>query len=199
MSDLNSLAIEAEACRRCPLGIGRTQAVFGNGNAGARLMFVGEAPGFYEDRQGEPFVGASGQLLSRLLQTKLGLERKDVYIANVLKCRPPSNRDPLPAEVESCRPFLERQIELIDPRVIVPLGNFAAKLLLDTQTGITRLHGKRFEVEGRLVIPTFHPAAALRGGSASKLIVEDFEEIGRALTVVPAKSEPVQLDLFSLN
>lgn len=178
---LQELAAQAEACRACPLGAVRTQAVFGVGSPDADVMFVGEAPGFHEDRQGEPFVGAAGQLLTSLIEKKLGLTRRDVYIANVLKCRPPGNRDPLPEEVAACRPFLERQLGIVRPRVVVALGNFAAKLLLDTQTGITRLRGKRYPYAGGVLIPTFHPAAALRGGGAAAGLAEDFEEIRRLL------------------
>lgn len=198
-SELARMGAEAEACRACALGGVRTQAVFGVGDPQADLVFVGEAPGFHEDKQGEPFVGAAGQLLTRLIETKLGLRRSDVYICNVLKCRPPGNRDPLPAEVEACRPFLERQLDVIRPRVVVALGNFAAKLLLDTQTGITRLRGKRFPFHGALLIPTFHPAAALRGGSAAGGIAEDFDEIRRALDERPEPSDDPpgeQLGLF---
>lgn len=196
--ELRRLAAEAEACRACPLGGVRTQAVFGVGNPRAEVMFVGEAPGFHEDKQGEPFVGAAGQLLTKLIETKLGLKRADVYICNTLKCRPPGNRDPLPAEVEACRPFLEQQLELIKPRVVVALGNYAAKLLLETQTGISRLRGNRFPFRGAMLIPTFHPAAALRGGAAAEGIGEDFEEIRRALDERPAPPEPEeqQLGLF---
>jgi DNA polymerase len=184
-AELAELAGRAEACRACPLGAQRTQAVFGVGSPTADLMFVGEAPGFHEDRQGEPFVGASGQLLTRLLRSKLGLERSDVYIANTLKCRPPDNRDPLPAEIEACRPFLREQFRLIQPRVVVTLGNFASKLLLKTQTGITRLRGQRYPFGRAVLIPTFHPAAALRGGNAMRGLEEDFDRIAEALREIP--------------
>jgi DNA polymerase len=197
-SELARLARDAEACRACPLGGVRTQAVFGVGNPTADLMFVGEAPGYHEDQKGEPFVGAAGQLLTRLIESKLGLKRSDVYIANVLKCRPPGNRDPQPAEVESCRPFLEQQLDLIRPRVVVGLGNFAAKLLTGTQTGISRLREKRFTQRYGALLCTYHPAAALRGGAAADGIARDFEKIREVLDEQP---EPVQdpaeqLDLF---
>ena len=198
-AELEELARRAEACRACPLGGVRTQAVFGVGSPVAELMFVGEAPGFHEDKQGEPFVGAAGQLLTRLLDTKLGLRRSDVYIANVLKCRPPGNRDPLPAEVEACRPFLHRQLELIRPRVVVTLGNFATKLLLGTETGITRLRGTRYPFGGAVLVPTFHPAAALRGGNAMRGIAEDFDVVRKALEdrpPPPPPPDPEQLGLF---
>ena len=180
-AELQRLAKEAEACRACPLGGIRTQAVFGVGNPQADLMFVGEAPGFHEDQKGEPFVGAAGQLLTKLIEQKLGLKRSDVYIANVLKCRPPGNRDPQPDEVEACKPFLRDQMELIRPRLVVALGNFAAKLLTKSSSGITRLRGKRYPFKYGALMCTFHPAAALRGGAAAEGIAQDFEEIRRVL------------------
>jgi DNA polymerase len=198
-AELDRLAKEAEACRGCPLGEVRTRAVFGVGSPTADLMFVGEAPGFHEDQKGEPFVGAAGQLLTKLIETKLGLKRSDVYIANCLKCRPPGNRDPRPDEVEACSPFLSKQIELIDPRLIVALGNFAAHLLTGTQTGISRLRGKRFTYEGRTLLCTYHPAAALRGGGAAEGIATDFEQIKAVLDEAPAtqaEDPGTQLDLF---
>jgi uracil-DNA glycosylase family 4 len=197
-AELERLAIQAEACRACPLGDVRTRAVFGVGSPTADLMFVGEAPGFHEDAKGEPFVGAAGQLLTKLIESKLGMKRSDVYIANVLKCRPPGNRDPRPDEVESCSPFLARQLELVNPRLIVALGNFAAHLLTGTQTGISRLRGKRFTYEGRTLLCTYHPAAALRGGAAAEGIAADFEQIKAVLDEAPAPAEDpaTQLDLF---
>lgn len=197
-AELSRLAKEAEACRACPLGGIRTQAVFGVGNPQTDLMFVGEAPGYHEDQKGEPFVGAAGQLLTRLIETKLGMKRSDVMIVNVLKCRPPGNRDPLPAEVEACRPFLEQQLELVRPRVVVALGNFAAKLLTGSTMGISRLRTQRFTQPYGMLACTYHPAAALRGGAAAEGIASDFEEIKRLLDEQP---EPVadqseQLDLF---
>jgi DNA polymerase len=198
-AELQRLAHDAEACRNCALGDVRTRAVFGVGSPTADLMFVGEAPGYHEDQKGEPFVGAAGQLLTRLIETKLGLKRADVYIANCLKCRPPGNRDPRPDEVEACSPFLSKQVELVDPRVIVALGNFAAHLLTGTQTGISRLRGRRFTYEGRALLCTYHPAAALRGGAAAQGIAEDFELIKAALHEVPeaAVDAGTQLDLFA--
>ncbi len=163
---LDELAIEASTCTRCALAEGRTQVVFGMGDPDADLMFVGEGPGANEDKQGLPFVGRSGQLLDRLLHEEMGLHRDQCYIANVVKCRPPGNRDPLPDEIDACRPYLERQIDLIEPSVLVTLGNFAAKLLLDTTTGITKLRGQSFRYRNLVLVPTFHPAAALRGGGA---------------------------------
>ena len=160
---LQELGAEASTCTRCRLAKGRTQVVFGVGHPDADLMFIGEGPGYYEDKQGEPFVGAAGQLLTKLLG-EIGLRRQDVYICNVVKCRPPGNRDPLPDEIESCRPFLMGQLETIRPRAIVTLGNFATRVILDRQVSISRVRGQRFTVEGRTVIPTFHPAAVLHGG-----------------------------------
>jgi DNA polymerase len=149
---------------RCPLAGGRTNVVFGVGDPSADLMFVGEGPGRDEDLAGEPFVGRSGQLLDRLMAEEMGLERRQCYIANVVKCRPPGNRDPRPEEVSACRPYLETQIDLIAPRVVVTLGNFAVRVLLETTTGITRLRGRAYPFRTGVLVPTFHPAAALRGG-----------------------------------
>ena len=160
---LQELAREASTCTRCRLAGGRTQVVFGVGNPQAGVMFIGEGPGYHEDKQGEPFVGAAGQLLTRLLG-EIGLRREDVYICNVVKCRPPGNRDPLPDEIEACRPFLAGQIENIEPRVVITLGNFATRVILDKQVSISRVRGQRFTIDGRTVVPTFHPAAVLHGG-----------------------------------
>ena len=161
---LDDLAVEASTCTRCPLAGGRTQVVFGMGDPHADLLFVGEGPGAEEDRQGLPFVGRSGQLLDRLMLEELGITRDRVYIANVVKCRPPDNRDPQPIEIESCRPYLERQIELIAPKVVVTLGKFAGQLLLDSRVGITKLRGREYPFGEAVLIPTLHPAYALRGG-----------------------------------
>lgn len=208
MEELRELEAVAVVCTICRLAETRTQVVFGVGDPHADLMFVGEAPGMNEDLQGEPFVGAAGQLLNRLL-VEIGLSREDVYIANVIKCRPPGNRDPLADEIDSCKGYLRSQISLIDPNVVVTLGNFATKLLLRTETGITRLRGHTYDWwQGRKLVPTFHPAAALR--SQQKLIPEmqkDFEVIREALALprsrpAPAPAErqvvePAQMDLFS--
>jgi DNA polymerase len=166
VSTLDDLAAEARGCTRCPLAAGRTTVVFGEGDPAAGLMVVGEAPGRDEDLQGRPFVGRSGQLLGRLLAEEAGLTRSQVYIANVVKCRPPGNRDPRPDEIESCRPFLEGQVRAIGPRVVLTLGNFSTRLLLDTKEGITGLRGRTYPggPAGSVLVPTFHPAAALRGG-----------------------------------
>ncbi len=166
-SSLQALATTASACTRCALSAARTSVVFGVGDQAADLMFVGEGPGAEEDRQGLPFVGKSGQLLDRLLWEEMGLRRDRCYIANVVKCRPPGNRDPLPDEIAACRPYLDEQIELVDPRVIVTLGRFSSQLLLDTSTGITKLRATVYPLGGRVLVPTYHPAAVLRGGGRS--------------------------------
>jgi DNA polymerase len=158
---LSALRAEIGDCRRCKLCEGRTNLVFGVGNPNADLMFVGEGPGADEDAKGEPFVGRAGQKLNEMIRA-IGLDRKDVYIANIVKCRPPGNRDPEPDEVATCSPFLFRQIELIQPKVLVALGSPAAKTLLNTKSGITALRGKWGEFRGIPVMPTFHPAYLLR-------------------------------------
>ena len=164
-------------CRRCKLcTMGRSQVVFGVGNAKARLMFVGEAPGEEEDKRGEPFVGRAGQLLTKIIEA-IGLTREQVYIANVIKCRPPSNRNPEGDEVAACEPYLFRQIDVIQPRVIVPLGKFAAQSLLKTMDPITRLRGRQFDYRGAALIPTFHPAYLLRNPSAKREVWEDMKKV----------------------
>ena len=182
-SSWDELEHDALGCRKCALAAGRTQVVFGVGDRNADLVFVGEGPGAEEDRQGVPFVGRSGALLTRLIEG-IGLDRDDVYIANVVKCRPPGNRDPLPGEIVSCRPYLEAQLELLEPTVIVTLGNFATKLLLDTKEGITKLRGREFPARGRtaILLPTLHPAAVLRGGGPALAQARaDFIVVKRAL------------------
>jgi uracil-DNA glycosylase family 4 len=165
------------ACTRCKLcTLGRTQVVYGKGNAKARLMFVGEAPGQEEDERGEPFVGKSGQLLTKIIES-IGLSREQVYIANVIKCRPPANRNPEPDEVAACEPFLFRQVDVIQPKVIVPLGKFAAQCLLKTMDPITKLRGRRFDYRGSVLIPTFHPAYLLRNPSAKREVWEDMKQV----------------------
>lgn len=164
MPGLADLEMIASSCTKCPLAVGRTTVVFGEGDPHAALMVVGEGPGREEDMQGRPFVGRSGQLLDRLLGEEMGLARSDVYIANVVKCRPPGNRDPEPGEIESCRPYLEQQVDLIDPTIVLTLGNFATKVLLATKEGITKLRGHAYPYRAGMLVPTFHPAAALRGG-----------------------------------
>ena len=165
MLALDTLAEEAAGCTRCALATGRTQVVFGDGNPDADLVFVGEGPGAEEDKQGLPFVGRSGKLLDRLVQEELGLTRSDCYILNTVKCRPPGNRDPKPEEIEACRPYLEAQLASIRPKVVVSLGRFASQALLGTSEGITKLRGRSYPFAGGVLIPTFHPAAALRGGA----------------------------------
>lgn len=197
-AELARLAEEAEACRRCPLGEVRTQAVFGVGDPEADVMFVGEAPGFHEDKRGEPFVGAAGQLLTKLIEQELRVSRPEVYIANVLRCRPPGNRDPQAVEVEACQPFLKQEVDLVRPRVLVGLGNFASRMLSGRSQGITKLRGQRFRARHGVLVCTFHPAAALRGGQAANLIVEDFQEIRWILDAEPEPTEvpTEQLGLF---
>lgn len=160
---IDALATIAHDCTECSLAEGRTNVVFGAGSPDADVLIVGEGPGQKEDELGLPFVGRSGELLDKLLG-EIDLAREDVYIANVVKCRPPRNRDPRPDEIDACKGYLRRQIELIDPKVVLTLGNFSMKLLLSTSTGITRMRGRAYEWWGRFLIPTFHPAAALRGG-----------------------------------
>ncbi len=209
--ELQAYAERVAGCTRCRLAQGRTQVVFGSGNGHADLMFVGEAPGFHEDKQGLPFVGQAGKLLGKLLEG-IGMARADVYVANVLKCRPPGNRDPQPDEIEACEPHLFRQIELIRPTVVATLGNFATKLLSGRPLGITRVHGQEQETTlgGRKVLlyPLYHPAAALYTPAMLKVLESDFarlpELLGRALVppepefaLVPEPAPPAQqLGLF---
>jgi DNA polymerase len=204
---LAELGAVAAACTRCRLSEGRTTVVFGDGAADADLVFVGEGPGHHEDLQGLPFVGRSGKLLEELLG-EIGLERGDVYIGNVVKCRPPGNRDPRPDEIDACKGYLRSQLELIQPRVVVTLGNFASKLLLRTESGITRLRGRAYEWWGRHLVPTFHPAAALRGGpGVLEQMRSDFAVIAGLLAAptadddpalqAPVVGEPDQLNLFA--
>ena len=214
-AELAAFAEAVSGCTRCALAHGRTQVVFGSGSPTADLMFVGEAPGFHEDKQGVPFVGGAGQLLGKLLGG-IGLTREDVYVANVLKCRPPGNRDPQPDEIEACESHLFRQIELIRPKVVATLGNFATKLLSGKPAGITRVHGREQEVtlggSRVLIYPLFHPAAALYTPRMLEVLETDFSRLpdllGRRIpppappTLVPRfeplvpAAEPVQLGLF---
>jgi DNA polymerase len=189
---LQTYADAVAGCTRCRLAQGRTQVVFGSGNPDADLMFVGEAPGFHEDKQGLPFVGQAGKLLEKLL-AQIGLTRADVYIANVLKCRPPGNRDPQPDEIEACEVHLFHQIELIQPMIVATLGNFATKLLSGRPLGITRVHGQEQQTTlgGRRVLlyPLYHPAAALYTPAMLKVLESDFarlpELLGRTIAPVP--------------
>ncbi len=209
--DLVALYKQVAACERCPLSATRTRVVFGAGNADADLMFVGEAPGQQEDLQGLPFVGRAGKLLGDLLDG-VGLSREEVFITNVLKSRPPGNRDPAPDEIEACRPYLDRQIELIEPTVICTLGNFATKLLTRSSRGITGVRGRPqvHEIGGRTlrVYPLYHPAAALRTTRVLEELRADFEglpgllaepppvPLGAVGPVAPAPEPRPQLDLF---
>lgn len=165
-TELEMVANEARTCTRCGLAAGRTQVVFGRGDPDADVLFIGEGPGQQEDVQGLPFVGRSGQLLDKLVWEEMGLGRDEVRVVNVVMCRPPGNRDPLPEEIEACSPYLARQLELTNPRVIVTLGNFASRHILGTKEGITKLRGRAHpHPSGAAVVPTYHPAAVLRGGA----------------------------------
>jgi uracil-DNA glycosylase family 4 len=217
-AELVALYKEVQVCEKCPLHETRTKSVFGAGDADAEVMFVGEAPGAEEDRQGLPFVGRAGQLLNQLLEG-IGLSRDDVFIANVLKSRPPGNRDPQPLEIEACRPYLFEQVRLIEPRVVCTLGNFATKLLSGNPTGITRVRGtpQVHELGGRTVflLPLFHPAAALRTPAVKETLRTDLEllpqllsgpppvtaeeleeEIGEEPAAAPPENPADQLDMF---
>ena len=198
MRTLDEAALDASTCTRCRLAQGRTQVVYGVGDPNADLMFIGEAPGFHEDKQGEPFVGAAGQLLNQLL-SEIEISREAVYINNVILCRPPGNRDPLPDELEACQPWLDERVAIIDPAVVVTLGNWATRYILGRQVSISRVRGQRFPWSGRTVIPTFHPAAVLHGGgqasSQMTALRADFDEIRAALTERPQPAEQ-QLGLF---
>lgn len=174
---LDEIRAQVEACHACSLSEGRTNIVFGEGDPHARVMIVGEAPGKNEDLQGRPFVGAAGKFLDELLGVA-GIRREDVFIANVLKCRPPSNRNPRPDEIEACAPFLREQTKAIDPIVIVTLGNFATQFILRTQTGITHLRGTIQQAGRFTVMPVFHPAAAIYDCSKRDVLLSDFEQIG---------------------
>jgi DNA polymerase len=200
-------------CEKCALAQTRTQVVFGSGSPTADLMFVGEAPGFHEDKQGVPFVGAAGKLLGKLLEG-IGMTRDDVYVSNVLKCRPPGNRDPLPEEIQACEGHLFRQIELIQPTLVATLGNFATKLLSGKPTGITQVHGREQQVvlggNAVTLYPIFHPAAALYTPRMMQVLEEDFRRIPELLgreavpppppapvsAPEPAAEHPIQLGLF---
>jgi DNA polymerase len=198
---------QASVCERCPLSETRNRVVFGSGNADADLMFIGEAPGAEEDRQGLPFVGRAGGFLSELLDA-IGMKREDVFINNVLMCRPPGNRDPQPEEIESCRPWLEQRIQLIQPTVICTLGNFATKLLTGKPTGITKVRGTPQEhmIGGRhlFLLPLLHPAAGLRTPRVAEQLREDFQRIPDLLAqplpepepLVQREPEPDQMGLF---
>ncbi|MXX00942.1 MAG: uracil-DNA glycosylase [Acidimicrobiia bacterium] len=201
MQELAALGARASVCTDCRLSESRTNVVFGVGRSDADVMMVGEAPGRNEDLEGEPFVGAAGRLLNRLLD-ELGMGRHEVYIANVLKCRPPHNRDPRPDEIESCKGYLRGQLDVVDPKVVMTLGNFATQLLLRTNTGISRMRGRSYKWwKDKVLIPTFHPAAALRGGErVTDQIREDLALMRSVLDSMNAGegilAEPEQMGLF---
>jgi uracil-DNA glycosylase family 4 len=200
MSELTELYQEIAVCQRCELAKGRTHTVPGEGPENAEIMFIGEAPGFHEDRQGRPFVGAAGKFLEELLAS-IGLKREDVYICNVIKCRPPGNRDPLSDEIATCRPFLDKQIELVQPKLIVTLGRYSmARYFPNTQ--ITRIHGQPKRIGGRIYYPMFHPAAALHQPKWRSVVEEDMLKIPQILKEAEqlGEAEPAeqaeQLSLF---
>ncbi|HSG78079.1 MAG TPA: uracil-DNA glycosylase [Acidimicrobiia bacterium] len=200
-AELEELATIASTCTQCGLAETRTRVVFGVGTVDAEVMFVGEAPGRNEDLQGVPFVGAAGKLLDRLLAEQ-GIDRSEVYIANVLKCRPPGNRDPRPEEIDACADYLRTQLRLVDPKVVVTLGNFSTKLLLKRNVGITRLRGQVYPWWSRHLVPTFHPAAALRGGDkVTDQMRADFALVRGVLddaaSVAEHDDDTEQLGLFS--
>jgi len=180
-------------CPKCaPLVATRTQVVFGDGNPQAEIMFVGEAPGFYEDRQGKPFVGAAGKLLDRLL-AEIGIQRRDVYIANIIKCRPPDNRNPRTEEIENCKPYLLTQIDMIRPKVVCTLGNFSTQALLGKKVGISKVRGQAFSMGSYMLIPMLHPAAALHRETLLEAVKEDFRNLRKILDqgVSAAASDPL--------
>ncbi len=179
-ADLGKICTDMSGCQLCGLGKTRHNLVFGAGNAQAKVVFVGEAPGADEDEQGMPFVGRAGQLLTKIIEA-MGLSRKDVYICNILKCRPPQNRNPLPEEITACEPFLKQQLKSISPRIICALGTFAAKTLLKTEVPISVLRGRFHSYEGIKLMPTYHPAYLLRNPSAKKIVWEDVQLIMKEL------------------
>ena len=199
--NLAELKESLRECQACRLASGRTQVVFGTGNPHASIMFVGEAPGFYEDKQGIPFVGAAGKLLTELLES-VGLSRNEIYIANVIKCRPPNNRNPQPDEVETCKPFLLQQIQLIKPKLVCSLGNFAMQTLLERKIGITKVRGQIFRLTDFILFPLLHPAAALHQANLMAPLREDFQKLKQVLDELSIDNEqasrpkPVQMDLF---
>jgi uracil-DNA glycosylase family 4 len=200
VSKLEALAAEVARCTRCLLHRGRTKAVPGEGPEDAEIMFIGEAPGFHEDQQGRPFVGAAGQFLEELLEL-VGLKREQVFIANVIKCRPPGNRDPLPEEIEACKPFLDRQIELIQPKLVVTLGRFSMARAFP-KARISHVHGQPRKVGGVIYYPMYHPAAALHQPSLRRTVEEDMRRIPELLQQAaqiaesPLPPEAEQLRLF---
>lgn len=196
MTPLQNFHEEIKDCRRCRLCESRTHVVFGEGNPAAEIMFVGEAPGENEDLQNRPFVGAAGKLLTELLGS-IGLKREDVYIANVIKCRPPENRNPQTDEIETCLPYLWRQIEMIRPRVVCTLGNFAAQALLEKKVSITKIRGQYFQVKNFLVYPILHPAAVLHQGNLRPALAEDFQNLKKFLAKgIQPLAQPEQMGFF---
>ena len=190
-STLQDLQSSLHNCQRCKLAkLGRSQVVFGVGNPHALIMFVGEAPGFHEDLKGEPFVGAAGKLLNDLLASA-GLSRSEIYIANVIKCRPPNNRDPEPDEVETCKPFLMKQIALIKPKLVCTLGNWATQTLMERKVGITKVRGQAFYMKDFVMFPLFHPAAALHQGNLLPSLKEDFKKLREYLEKIQKAAEGV--------
>lgn len=188
LSELEELYAEIRNCQRCILSQARTQTVPGDGPPTAAIMFIGEAPGYHEDRQGKPFVGAAGQFLNELL-AGIGLRREDVYICNVVKCRPPGNRDPLPEEIEACRPYLDRQIALIKPKLIVTLGRYSMARYFPGQS-ISRIHGQKKRIGNTWYVPLFHPAAALHQPRYRAMIEEDFRKLGALLGELEKQEYP---------
>jgi len=185
MSVLSDVAAEVRVCTLCELSQSRTNAVPGSGPENAEVFFIGEGPGWHEDQQGIPFVGASGKFLTELIQ-RAGLQRENVFITNVVKCRPPGNRDPLPDEMEACAPYLNRQIDAIDPLIVVTLGRFSMSRYFPNER-ISRIHGQPRKIGRRLVVPMYHPAAALHQGSLRGAIEEDFDQLGKF--IVKARSD----------
>lgn len=189
--DLKFLEEEVKKCKRCPLWEGRTNVVFGEGNPSSNLLFIGEAPGYHEDQQGKPFVGAAGKLLTELIES-LDLRRESVYIANVLKCRPPNNRDPNPEEIQACYPWLEKQIEIINPKIICTLGRYSAYILLKVPINMSSYHGKSFEMNNRIIFVTYHPAAALYHGKVLDEIKKDFLSLKKIILDVKEEEAKTQ-------
>jgi uracil-DNA glycosylase family 4 len=199
VSELETLATEVAECTRCLLHRGRTRSVPGEGPGDAAIMFIGEAPGFHEDQQGRPFVGAAGQFLEELLES-IGLRREDVFITNVIKCRPPGNRDPLPEEIEACKPYLDRQIELLQPKLVVTLGRFSMARAFP-KARISRIHGQPRKVGGVIYYPMYHPAAALHQPSLRRTVVEDMQRVPELIaqagqiaeSLLPPEAEQLRL------
>jgi DNA polymerase len=195
---LRSLAESLEGCRRCGLSDGRTNIVFGTGSPDPQIIFVGEAPGYHEDLQAEPFVGSAGKFLDELLREILNIRREDVYIANVLKCRPPENRDPTAQEVDTCKPFLMQQLDIMKPDTVCSLGNFATRTLTGKREGITKLRRKPIKVGAIYVFPMFHPAAALHRGDLYEEVRQDFRSLREFLDSPDriAEESSIQEELF---